>query len=112
MTSPPPAPNGTPAQVRSLIKDDENGLFSRFMFYYLNAKSEWHDVFDAGNGMALDEYFRQLGEQFYSQYKLLQPLLRLRRFPRTPASTFVKSVQAGVHPPLYPNSGRVIPSVR
>ncbi len=51
---------GTPAQVRSLIKDAENGLFSRFMFYYLNAKSEWHDVFDAGGGMALDEYFRQI----------------------------------------------------
>ncbi len=69
---------GTPAQVRSLTKDAENGLFSRFMFYYLNAKSEWHDVFDAGGGMALDEYFRQIGEEFYSLYKLLQPLQSVR----------------------------------
>ena len=69
---------GTPAQVRSLIKDAENGLFSRFMFYYLNSKSEWHDVFDAGSGMALDEYFKQIGEDFYSLYKLLQPLQAVR----------------------------------
>ena len=48
------------------------------MFYFLNARSEWHDVFDAGNGMALDEYFKQIGEEFYSLYKLLQPLQSVR----------------------------------
>lgn len=65
---------GTPQQVRSLIKDAENGLFSRFLFYYLNAKSDGHDVFDCGSGIALDDYFKQLGEEFHSLHKLLQPM--------------------------------------
>lgn len=69
---------GIPQQVRTLIKDAENGLFSRFMFYYLNSRSEWYDVFDAGSGIALDEYFKQIGEEFYSLFKLLQPLQSVR----------------------------------
>lgn len=69
---------GTPQQVRSLIKDAENGLFSRFLFYYLNAKSDWHDVFDSGSGIALDDYFKQLGEEFHSLHKLLQPMQPIR----------------------------------
>ena len=69
---------GTPQQVRSLIKDAENGLFSRFLSYYLNAKSDWHDVFDSGSGIALDDYFKQLGEEFHSLHKLLQPMQPIR----------------------------------
>ena len=69
---------GTPQQVRSLIKDAENGLFSRFLFYYLNAKSDWHDVFDCGSGIALDDYFKQLGEEFHSLHKLPQPMHPIR----------------------------------
>ena len=36
---------GTPKQVLSLITDAENGLFSRFIFYYMDTKLEWQDVF-------------------------------------------------------------------
>lgn len=64
--------------MRSLIKDAENGLFSRFLFYYLNSKSDWHDVFDSGSGIALDDYFKQLGEEFHSLHKLLQPKQPIR----------------------------------
>ena len=69
---------GTPQQVRSLIKDAENGLFSRFIFYYPNAKSDWHDVFDSGSGIALDDYFKQLGEESHALHKLLQPMQPIR----------------------------------
>ena len=69
---------GTPQQVRTLIKDAENGLFSRFLFYYLNAKTEWHNVFSSTGNIALDDHFRALGEEFYSLYQLLQPMKAVR----------------------------------
>ncbi len=37
--------SGTPHQIRSLVKDVENGLTSRFAFYYFNEVSGWKDVF-------------------------------------------------------------------
>ena len=33
--------SGTPGQVRSLIPSTENGLFSRFIFYYFEGDDEW-----------------------------------------------------------------------
>ena len=35
----------------------ENGLFSRFLFYYLDKNTEWIDVLDEGDGEPLDEFF-------------------------------------------------------
>lgn len=69
---------GTPQQVRTLIKDAENGLFSRFLFYYLNAKTEWHNVFSNNSNIALDDHFRTLGEEFHALYQLLQPINPIR----------------------------------
>lgn len=63
--------SGTPRQILSLIPDAENGLFSRFIFYYMNVRLEWLNVF-ANNEETLDQYFEQLGEQFYELYKILQ----------------------------------------
>ncbi|GHV65986.1 hypothetical protein FACS1894199_08280 [Bacteroidia bacterium] len=37
--------SGTPQQVAALIPNPENGLFSRFMFYYMNIKPVWQNVF-------------------------------------------------------------------
>ena len=48
---------GTPKQVLSLITDAENGLFSRFIFYYMRTKLEWQDVFQESADGTLDEYF-------------------------------------------------------
>jgi hypothetical protein len=36
---------GTPKQVSTLIPNAENGLFSRFIFYYMNILPVWKDVF-------------------------------------------------------------------
>ena len=37
----------TPRQLLALVTDAENGLFSRFIFYYLLTGLEWQDVFSA-----------------------------------------------------------------
>ncbi len=63
---------GTPKQILSLITDAENGLFSRFVFYYLNTKLEWQNVFDKEQDGTLDEYFTALGEEFNDFYAVLK----------------------------------------
>ena len=63
--------SGTPSQVLSLIPDAENGLFSRFIFYYLNVRLKWNDVF-AVHDETLDKRFEQFGEQFFDFYKTLK----------------------------------------
>lgn len=62
--------SGTPGQILSLIPDAENGLFSRFIFYYMNVRLEWIDVF-AGGDQTVDRRFEHLGKQFYELYKIL-----------------------------------------
>lgn len=36
--------SGTPRQIHSLIPNSEDGLFSRFLFYRFEIKTEWSDV--------------------------------------------------------------------
>jgi hypothetical protein len=70
--------SGTPKQITNLIPDVENGLFSRFIFYHVNIKSEWHNVFDTTFKNGLDEQFTQVGELFYELFEhlnTLQPFL-------------------------------------
>ena len=63
--------SGTPRQILSLIPDAENGLFSRFIFYYMNVRLEWLNVF-ADNEETLDQHFEQLGKQFFDLYNTLK----------------------------------------
>lgn len=64
--------SGTPRQIQSLIPDAENGLFSRFMFYYMNVRLVWNDVFLHSDTETLDNFFERLGKQFSDLYKFLQ----------------------------------------
>src|SRR5690554_475340 len=64
--------SGTPKQVSALIPNSENGLFSRFIFYYMNIKPVWKNVFASTTDNGLDDYFENLGNQFYELYKLLK----------------------------------------
>jgi len=65
--------SGTPRQIQSLIPDAENGLFSRFMFYFMNIRLEWLDVFATPNGgESLDQIFDRFGLQFFDFYRSLQ----------------------------------------
>ncbi|MFB9056489.1 primase-like protein [Oceanihabitans sediminis] len=64
--------SGTPKQIQALVPSAENGLFSRFMFYYMNIKPTWKNVFQTGIANGLDEYYDQLGKEFFELYKTLK----------------------------------------
>ena len=64
--------SGTPRQIQNLITDTENGLFSRFVFYRLPTRITWHNVFaKSGNG-SINEYFANLGAEFFDFYTELK----------------------------------------
>ncbi len=64
--------SGTPSQVATLIPSAENGLFSRFIYYYMNIRAEWINVFAGAGEESLDVYYEQLGVEFHAFYKLLK----------------------------------------
>ncbi len=64
--------SGTPRQVSSLIPNAENGLFSRFIFYFMNIQPVWKNVFAITSDNGLDDYFNVLGNDFYRLYQILQ----------------------------------------
>ena len=72
--------SGTPRQVSTLIPNAENGLFSRFIFYFMNIRYEWKDVFVGESGQTLDHYFDHLGAQFHELYKSLESQDKPMRF--------------------------------
>ena len=56
---------GTLGQVRNLIQDSENGLFSRFMFFNVKFERNIRNVFVVTDSKhSKTEVFRQLGEQY------------------------------------------------
>ena len=63
--------SGTPRQIAALIPDAENGLFSRFLFYYVDFQLTWLNVF-SGQGDALDETFDAISHQVLALYLRLQ----------------------------------------
>lgn len=58
---------GTPDQVGNLIPTADNGTFSRFLFYVLQRKLEWRDVF-AEEEVTLDDEFEKMGKEFFVVY--------------------------------------------
>ncbi|SDS89837.1 DUF3987 domain-containing protein [Winogradskyella sediminis] len=89
--------SGTPKQVATLIPNAENGLFSRFMFYYMNIKSTWKNVFQNSNKLGLDDYYNQLGSEFLELYKTLKNNpeieIRLTTTQQQQFNTFFESLQ-------------------
>jgi hypothetical protein len=64
--------SGTPKQIATLVPNAENGLFSRFMFYYMNIKPVWKDVFAKHDSIGLEEHYERLGKEFLNLYKTLK----------------------------------------
>jgi len=62
---------GTPNQIATLIPSAENGLFSRFIFYVMNIKNVWKNVFASKTDNGLEEHFKTLGEDFFKLYNSL-----------------------------------------
>jgi len=58
---------GTPKQVLSLIKDTEDGLFSRICFFNIEMEPEWKDVFpkseDGATTVSIDKALDNLKQQ-------------------------------------------------
>jgi len=63
--------SGTPRQIATLIPNAENGLFSRFIFYFMNVQLNWKNVFAFDSDNGLDDFFDKLGNDFYGLYKML-----------------------------------------
>lgn len=70
---------GTPAQVQTLIRNPENGLYSRFCFYYLQPDVGWRDMFcDDDNNYDLGSLMFDLGADvrvIYDSLKESSPIL-------------------------------------
>ncbi|MBN8672823.1 MAG: DUF3987 domain-containing protein [Chitinophagales bacterium] len=62
--------SGTEKQVNSLIKDVENGFFSRMLFYTFREKAEWRNQF-AHNDNTTEEIFKNMSQQML-EYWLIQ----------------------------------------
>ncbi len=71
--------SGTPRQVQSLIPDAENGLFSRFLFYYINLQPVWKNVFAGNENAPLEYQFDRIANDFQILFhRLQQQSVRLR----------------------------------
>lgn len=61
----------TPMQIPTLLSSNvENGMSSRFMYYNLPQRLEWHDPFFREE-LTIDDQFQRFGERFYLIYRKL-----------------------------------------
>ena len=72
--------SGTPRQLQSLIPDAENGLFSRFMYYHMNIRLQWINVFADNENRSLDSIFNNLGDKFFEFYLNFKKYKNIRFF--------------------------------
>ncbi len=61
--------SGTPSQIKTLVDSVENGLFSRFIFYYFTERSEFENPFT--QQINLTEYYENLGKEIMEHFELL-----------------------------------------
>jgi hypothetical protein len=62
--------SGTPDQLKKLVPQVENGLFSRFMYFGLETDTAFKNVFDTSGGN-LDKHFYEIGESLRELFKQL-----------------------------------------
>ncbi|WP_282112348.1 DUF3987 domain-containing protein [Maribacter stanieri] len=58
---------GTPDQLKPLVKSKENGLFSRFIYYFFDEDSNWKNVFEKRT-TGIEDEFLKLGDVIYEFY--------------------------------------------
>lgn len=63
--------SGTKNQLQPLIKSTENGLFSRFLYYYFDNKSEWKNISPEGSEIDYNYEFDLLSGQLFDLYGVL-----------------------------------------
>ena len=64
---------GTQGQLKRLIPDAENGLFSRFMYYSMKSVPMFRDVFER-RGTVPGQEFMDLGQRIFVLYEMLNRL--------------------------------------
>ena len=79
--------SGTPGQVRKLIPDPENCLFSRFVYYHLPMKPYWNDVFADSSDVSLDDIYADLGRDWNEVYQRISRFEHIS-FSFTPSSRY------------------------
>lgn len=77
--------SGTPEQIKTLIRTPENGLFSRFLYYFLESNLEFKNVFKRSAGQSLNDYFASLGNEYETFYYTLKGLPNSLEFSLTDA---------------------------
>ena len=66
------AVSGTPEQIKKLIRSPENGLFSRFAYYFLESPLEFKNVFKRKAGSSLDKHLAELGQKYLEFYHAMK----------------------------------------
>lgn len=66
--------SGTPKQVSSMMPDTENGLFSRFLYYFFEDDSEFKNPFTNHSEINYTEFFVQKGRSVFDLYEQLNNL--------------------------------------
>lgn len=66
--------SGTPNQLKPLIDSKENGLYSRFMFYYFDEVQGWRDVSPKSNSTNHNDLFTDKGKEILSLHDKLKEL--------------------------------------
>lgn len=64
--------SGTPEQIKKLIRSPENGLFSRFAYYFLESPLEFKNVFKRKAGSSLDKHLAALGADYLEFYHAMK----------------------------------------
>jgi hypothetical protein len=65
--------SGTPGQLKKLVPGVESGLFSRFLYFGLEADHQFKNVFDTSGG-DLQSHFNEIGAQILPLYTWLTQL--------------------------------------
>ena len=60
--------SGTRNQITPLLKSRENGLFSRFIYYYFNEGSHWKNVAPTSDDKDYKSIFLSVGDTIYDVY--------------------------------------------
>jgi hypothetical protein len=63
--------SGTPKQLKNLMTDAENGLFSRFGILYVTTNPEWEDQYADDEGESYEECFDRYADDLYVIYTKL-----------------------------------------
>ena len=104
---------GTPKQILNLITDAENGLFSRFIFYFLDLRLVWNNVFSSDTDTTLDDWFRHFGMEFNDFHTLLENSHDIRfSFTSRQSADFNKRFEAWQSEYVNPCGDEFVASVR